>query len=324
MTHAAVRRLTASPTAAEAEGKRKPTTLRTRLRRDGVMIVFALPGMIALLLFHYVALIGNVIAFQDYAPFLGFTGSAWVGLENFAAMASDPAFWHAVINTLEITVLQLLFYFPAPVALALLLNSLLSGRVRRFVQSVVYLPHFIGWVIVVSLFGQMVGGTGVIPRLLADLGVPGVDLMTSPAGFKWLMTAQVIWKDTGWGAIIYLAALLSIETSLYEAASVDGAGPWRRLWHVTLPGLIPITLLLLILRLGQALSVGFEQILLQRDNVGARAGEVLDTYVYFHGVASGQWSQAAAAGLVKGIVGLALVLGANKVAHRFGQAGLYQ
>lgn len=288
------------------------------------MLILVLPGLIALAVFHYVPLLGYVVAFQEYLPFLGVTHSSWVGLANFQAMFADSAFWQAVRNTLEITLLQLVFFFPAPIALALLLNSLMHGRLRRFVQSVVYLPHFIGWVIIVSIFQQVIGGAGVVPRLLGDLGLPSVDLMTSPAAFKWLMTAEVIWKDTGWGTIIYLAALLTIDTSLYEAAAVDGAGRWRRLWHVTLPGIMPITILLLILRLGSALSVGFEQILLQRDGVGPAAGEVLDTYVYYHGIAGGEWGPAAAAGLVKGVVGLALVLGANKLAHVFGQPGVYQ
>ena len=146
--------------------------------------------------------------------------------------------------------------------------------------------------------------------------------MANAALFKWLMVAELIWKETGWGTIIYLAALLSIDITLYEAAAVDGAGSWRRLWHVTLPGLIGVTILLLILRLGQVLSVGFEQILLQRDFVGPEAGEVLDTYVYFHGVVGGQWSVTAAAGLIKGIVGALMVLSADRLARRFGQSGL--
>lgn len=304
--------------------RRRRPSLGGRLRRDWVMMALVLPGLAVLIIFTYVPLLGYVVAFQDYLPFLGITGSTWVGLGNFETMFGDPALWQAVVNTLEITVVQLVFYFPAPIALALLLNGLLSGGLRRLVQSVVYLPHFIGWVIVVSICQQVLGGDGVLPHVLRDVGLPSADLMTSPALFKWLMTAEVIWKDAGWGTIIYLAALLTIDVSLYEAAAADGAGRWGRLWHITLPGIAPITMLLLILRLGNALSVGFEQILLQRDNVGPAAGEVLDTYVYYHGIAGGQWGPAAAAGLVKGVVGLVLVLGANKVAHIFGQPGVYQ
>lgn len=303
---------------------RRRQTVLARLRRDWLMLLLVAPGLAALVVFHYIPLAGYVIAFQEYLPFVGFTDSPWVGLANFSALFASQAFWHSVANTLEIALLQLVFYFPAPIALALALNSLLSGKIRRFVQSVVYLPHFIGWVIIVSLFQQMLGGGGVVPSLLREAGLPAFNMMTSPPAFKWLMTLEVIWKDTGWGTIIYLAALMTIDQNLYEAAAVDGAGRWRRVWHVTLPGIMPITILLLILRLGHALSVGFEQILLQRDNVGPTAGEVLDTYVYFHGIQGGEWGPAAAAGLIKGLVGTALVLGANKLAHLFDQPGIYQ
>jgi len=194
--------------------------------------------------------------------------------------------------------------------------------VRRIVQSIVYLPHFISWVIIVTLFQQIFGGAGLIDHLLRNAGQPGLNIMSSPPLFKWMVTLQFVWKDTGWGTIIYLAALLGIDASLYEAAAVDGAGRWRRLWHVTLPGIVGITLVLLILRLGNILTVGFEQILLQRDGVGPAAGEVLDTFVYYHGIAGGQWGVAAAAGLLKGLFCLLLVLGANKLAHVFGQSGL--
>jgi putative aldouronate transport system permease protein len=161
-------------------------------------------------------------------------------------------------------------------------------------------------------------------HLAHALGLPTGNWMGNPDGFTWLVTAQVIWKDTGFGTIIYLAALLSIDASLYEAAAVDGANRWQRLWHITLPGIVGVTVLLLVLRLGFLLSVGFEQILLQRDAVGPAAGEVLDTYVYFRGIVGGQWGVTAAANLIKGIVGVVLVLSANKIAHLFGQPGVYQ
>ena len=217
-----------------------------------------------------------------------------------------------------------MLYFPAPLCLALMLNSIMSVRVRRFVQNIVYLPHFLSWVIVVALFQEILGGTGVVNHFLRDGGFPIWNVLSEPSAFKWMMVFQLIWKETGWGTIIFLAALLSIDQSLYEAAAVDGANRWQRLWHVTLPGIVAVTILLLILRLGNILSVGFEQILLQRTFVGPEAGEVLDTYVYFNGIVGGQWGMTAAAGLVKGIVGLVLVLTANKIAHRLGQDGVYR
>ncbi|MFF8380672.1 ABC transporter permease [Streptomyces sp. NPDC015661] len=299
-------------------------SLRQRLRRDKVMLLLTLPGLLYFVVFHYVPLLGYVVAFQDYQPYLGYLHSAWAGVENFSSAFADRAFWSATGNTLKIALVQLVFFFPVPIALALLLHSIVSDRVRRFVQSVVYLPHFIGWVIIVSIFQQILGGAGVVPDLLGQLGLPRYDMTTDPDAFPWLLALQVAWKDAGWGTIIMLAALLNIDRGLYEASAIDGAGRWRRLWHVTLPGLSPVIVLLLILNLGQILSVGFEQVLLQRDAVGPDAGEVLDTYVFFHGIQNSEWGTAAAVGLVKAVIGTALVLGANTFAHRLGHEGVYR
>ncbi|MEV4894475.1 ABC transporter permease subunit [Nonomuraea sp. NPDC055795] len=325
---------TSSPPRAAVTPRRVPTgtagaaprklPLRERIRRDRVMLLLTLPGLVYFLLFHYAPLIGYVVAFKDYQPYVGFIDSPWIGLANFELVFGDSRFWTSVVNTLKITLTQLVLFFPAPIALALLLNSVISDKVRRFVQSVVYLPHFIGWVIIVSIFQQILGGAGALPNLLESVGLPRVDVMTNPDTFPLLVTLQVLWKDAGWGTIIFLAALLSINQELYEAAAMDGAGRWRRLWHVTLPGITPIIVLLLILNLGSILSVGFEQILLQRDAVGAESAEVLDTFVYFNGIQDGQWGPAAAVGLIKAIVGAALVLGANKVAHLLGHEGVYR
>ncbi|GIG65222.1 polysaccharide ABC transporter ATP-binding protein [Phytomonospora endophytica] len=303
---------------------RRKLTLVQRLKRDKVMILLAAPGLLYFLVFHYLPMLGNIVAFQDYQPYLGFLDSDWIGLENFTDAFADPRFWSAVTNTLVIALVQLVFFFPAPIALALLLNSVLSSKIRRFVQSVVYLPHFIGWVIIVSIFQQLLGAAGLLPNVLDAIGLPRYDMMTDPDAFPWLVTLQLVWKDMGWGTIIFLAALLSIDPQLYEAAAVDGASRWRRLWHVTLPGITPIIILLLILNLGNILSVGFEQLILQRDNVGAAAGEVLDTYVYFNGIQNGEWGPSAAIGIVKAIFGTALILGANKLAHFFGHEGIYR
>lgn len=281
--------------------------------------------MIFYAIYYYLPILGNIIAFQDYLPFLGIRQSAFNGLANFQAMFQDVNFWYSVINTLEITVLQLIFFFPAPIILALILNSLLSNRIKRIIQSIVYIPHFISWVIVVILFQQIFGGAGLIAQVMRTHGVANpIDIMSSPSLFKPLVTAQVIWKDTGWGTIIFFAAIAAIDVALYEQAAIDGANGFQRIWHVTLPGIIPITVLLLILRIGTILSVGFEQILLQQPAVGNRAGQVLDTYVYFHGIVDGNWGVGAAAGLMKGVVGLLLVLSSNWLAHRLDQGGLYQ
>ncbi|MFF4729529.1 ABC transporter permease [Streptomyces mirabilis] len=283
-----------------------------------------LPGLAYFLVFHYGALLGNVIAFKDYVPFDGVWGSRWVGLDNFRRMFEDGEFWDAVLNTLWISVLQIVFYFPVPLALALLLHSLTRSSIRRFVQSVAYLPHFISWVIVVALFQQVLGDTGMVNSYLGDADLHTVDIIGNPDAFKPLVVAQVIWKDAGWGTIIFLAALSQVDEQQYEAAAIDGAGPWRRFWHVTLPAIRAVIVLLLIMRLGDILSVGFEQMLLQRDAVGPQAAEIIDTFVYYQGIVGGDYGFAAAAGLFKGVVGALLVYAANKVAHRLGEQGVYR
>ncbi|MCL4543172.1 MAG: ABC transporter permease subunit [Chloroflexi bacterium] len=302
---------------------RSKPSLMSRLWQERLLVFLVLPGLIYYLVFFYIPLLGNVIAFQNYQPYLGFQYSPFVGLENFTRMFHNQTFYYALRNTLEITVLQLLLYFPAPIALAVTLHSVLSNRIRRFIQSVVYLPHFISWVIVVIIWQEIFGGAGVLDQLLRLHGVASpLDIMSDPSLFKLLVTAQVIWKEGGWGTIIFLAALTSIDITLYEAAAVDGANAWRRLWSVTIPGIMPIIILLLILRLGTTLSVGFEQILLQQDAVGTRAGEVLDTFVYYHGIVDGNWGMSAAVGLIKGVVGFILVVSTNWLAHRLGQQGV--
>ncbi|MEU7999152.1 ABC transporter permease subunit [Micromonospora sp. NPDC049060] len=304
-------------------------TLRDRLRRDWPLLAMTAPAACLLLVFHYVPTLGNVIAFQDYNPFVGddpleaFLYSEWIGFGNFEALFGDPLFWDAVRNTLTITAFQLVFFFPLPIMLAILLNSLVSGRVRGFVQSVVYLPHFFSWVLVVTFFVQMLGGAGLLAQEMREAGMQPWNVMTKPDTFIVLVTAESVWKDVGWGAIVFLAALSAIDPNLYEAAAADGAGRWRRLWHITLPGLRPVIVLLLIMRLGDALSVGFEQFILQREAVGREAAEVLDTFVYYQAISTQQWGLGAAAGLFKAVVGLVLILTANKVAHRLGEQGVY-
>ncbi|MFF0224231.1 ABC transporter permease [Streptomyces sp. NPDC004629] len=282
------------------------------------------PGVMYFLVFHYGVFFGNIIAFKDYIPFNGFSGSPWAGFRNFTDLFGDSDFWRAALNTVEIACLQLVFFFPAPLALALLLHSLTSNTLRRVVQSIVYLPHFMSWVIVVAMAQQMLGATGVLNSALSGAGLHTVDIIGDPELFKPLTVLEVIWKDCGWGTIIFLAALTQVDDQLYEASAIDGAGPWRRFWHITLPAIRPIVLLLLVMRIGDILSVGFEQILLQRDAVGAQAAEIIDTFVYYKGIVGGNFGYGVAAGLFKGVVGAVLVFTANKVAHRLGEQGVYK
>jgi putative aldouronate transport system permease protein len=303
---------------------------RLRFRRDRVLLLMTLPAVLLILVFNYLPILGNIVAFEDYDPYVSDNGivsmlhSPWVGLENFQQIFADSSFWSAVQNTLVLFFLQLILFFPIPILLALLINSVVRPRVRALSQAILYLPHFFSWVLVIAVFQQLLGGAGLFSQLLRQHGFDGLDVMTDPNTFKFLITAQSVWKDAGWGIIVFLAALSSVSPDLYEAAAMDGAGRWRRMWHVTLPALRPVIALLLVLRVGDALTVGFEQILLQRDAVGPGAAEVLDTFVWWNGVRNQDFGYAAAAGLVKGVISLGLVLAANKVAHLMGEQGVYK
>lgn len=302
----------------------KPQPLRMRWQKDWQRVLMMVPAVSMLLLFFYVPILGNVIAFQDYQPFLGISGSEWVGFDNFTGLLDEPEFLTALKNTMVLALFQLVFFFPVPLFLALMVDSLINHKIKRIFQTIVYLPHFFSWVLVISLFQQTLGGAGVLNNFLRSNGYQPLDIMTNPETFPWLVTFQLVWKDAGWAMIIFLAALANVDVELYEAAASDGAGKWKRMWHVTLPGIRAVVILLLILRIGDILSVGFEQFILQRDNVGPGAAEVLDTYTYYQGVVGGGWSVGAAAGLAKGIVGALLIWGANSLAHRMGEAGIYQ
>ncbi len=291
--------------------------------RDRWMHLFFLPGVLYFVVFIYLPQIGNIIAFKDYSPFLGFRASPWVGFDNFVRIFDDPDFATALKNTLQIEALQLIFAFPAPLGLALLLNSMVGDRIKRTIQSIVYLPHFLSWVIVISLWQQVFGGDGFLNHALRNQGMDTINIMGNPDFFKPLVVLQMIWKEAGWGTILFLAALTKIDVSLYEAAVMDGAGGWRRLRDVTLPGIRPVIVLLLILHLAFALSVGFEQYYLQRNAVGAGAAEVLDTFIYFRGIQSGDWGFATAVGMVRGIVGAILIFAANWVAKKLGEEGIF-
>jgi putative aldouronate transport system permease protein len=297
---------------------------RITLRRDKTLILMTLPAVALLLVFNYLPMVGTVTAFQFYDPLDGIANSQWIGLENFRRLFGDPLFWRALENTLFLSAVQLILFFPIPILLALLLNSVLSSRIRSVIQAITFLPHFYSWVLVVTLFQQMLGGAGLLNHFLRTHELGTWDVMTDPHTFSLLVTSQVVWKDAGWGIIVFLAALAAIDQNLYEAAAADGAGRWRRMWHITLPGMRAIIVLMLVLRLGNALSVGFEQLLIQRYAVGHDAADVLDTFSFFYGIGTQDYSYGAAAGIFKSVISLLLLWGANRLAHRFGEDGLYR
>jgi len=304
--------------------KRRQISFRVRLRRDKSLLLMIAPTVLVLLVFSYLPMFGTVSAFEYYDPIYGFFHSNFIGLQNFTQLFGDSAFWHAFQNTLVLSLVQLVLYFPIPIALAILLNTVLSTRLRSFIQAVVYLPHFFSWVLVITIFNEMLGGAGLLNQFLRRHHMATWDIMTNGSMFKYLITTQAVWKEAGWGIIVFLAALAAIDPALYESAAADGAGRWRRMWHITLPGMRGMVVLMLVLRLGNALNVGFEQMLIQRQAVGPQHAEVLDTFAYYYGITGNNFGYGAAAGLFKGFISLILIFAANKMAHRLGEDGLYR
>lgn len=269
-------------------------------------------------------MIGLLLAFKDYSPFQGFLKSPWVGLKHFQSIFEDAEVIQVIWNTLQISMLQIVFAFPISIILALMLNELRNQLYKRFLQSVVYMPHFLSWVVVVGITVIFLRSEGLINNFLGSfLDMNPIPFLTDPALFKPIVVLQVIWKESGWGTILFLAALSGISPHLYEAAVMDGASRMRQIWHITLPALKSTIVILLILRLGNVMDSGFEQIFLMLNPFNMESGNVLDTYVYFKGIQQANFSFATAVGLFKGIIGLILVVLANRLAKRFGEEGLY-
>ncbi|MBW7456717.1 ABC transporter permease subunit [Paenibacillus sepulcri] len=298
--------------------------LGRRLYRDRSLYLLALPGILFLILFKYVPMWGIVIAFQDYSPFAGILHSPWVGLKHFERFFANPDFWMLFRNTIAINLLSLFLFFPLPILIALMLNELRSVLFKRLVQTVIYLPHFLSWVIIAGLtFFLFAKGEGLVNDILEALGRPRLGVLTNPNAFWLMVTLQSIWKEAGWGTILFLAGIAGINPSLYEAVKMDGAGRLRQMWHITLPGLRSVIVVLFILKLGDMMDVGFEQIFLMYNGAVSNVAEVFDTYVYRLGIKQSQFSYSTAAGLFKSLVGLALVLIGNKVARKFGEEGVF-
>lgn len=283
-----------------------------------------LPGMLYFLVYKYLPMLGLVISFQNYQPFLGVSGSDWVGFDHFERFFNEPTFWLLFRNTLILACYNILFFFPLPIIVALMLNEITRDRVKRTIQTLIYIPHFVSWVVVVGivyLFFTTEGG--LVNELLAYLGFEKIPFLLSETWFRTMIIGEVIWKETGWGTIIFLAALAGVDPSLYEASRIDGAGRWRQLWHITLPAIRSTIVILLILRLGSFLDTGFEQLFLMLNAMNRDVGEVFDTYVYTAGIQQGQYSYSTAIGLFKSVVGLILVVGANYVAKKLDEEGVY-
>ncbi|MFC6086020.1 ABC transporter permease [Sphaerisporangium aureirubrum] len=298
-------------------------TWRQALRRDWQLYTLAILPLLFFLIFRYLPMIGNVIAFRKFRPGGSVLGEEWVGLRYVRMFLSDPTFWHVFTNTLIIGGLTLLFCFPMPIMLALLINEVRHQRLRRFVQSVSYLPHFLSMVVVAGLVFEMLSLDGPVNQLLRAMGDDPVAFIQQAEWFRTIYVSSEMWQTVGWGTILYLAALTTIDDQLYEAARIDGAGRWRQTWHVTLPGIRPTAVTLLILNIGTFMAVGFEKILLLYNPLTFPTADVISTYLYRMGILSNSFSYAAAIGLFEAVIGLTLVLSANLISRRTVGASLW-
>ncbi|MDF2926687.1 MAG: protein lplB [Paenibacillaceae bacterium] len=312
---------TVSP--AGAPSIRKGTTMR-RIVRNRYMYIMVLPGLIYFIVFKYFPMWGLIMSFQDYLPYKGIMGSEWVGFKHFNNLFTDPEFWTIFRNTIVLFLYNLCFYFPVPILLAVMLNEVANAYVKKFIQTIVYIPHFLSWVIVVSItYVMLTMDGGIINQMLVSLGFERVNFLMSSSWFHPIYVVQVIWREAGWGTIVYLAAIASIDPQLYEAARMDGAGRFRQIWNVTLPGIRNVIIVLLILRVGNVMDLSFEHVYLLLNSMNRQVAEIFDTYVYTLGIKQGQYSFSTAVGFFKSFVGLALVMLSNKLAQKFGEEGIY-
>lgn len=302
----------------------KPRKGTHALLRHKTLYLMALPGIVYFLVFKYAPMGGLVIAFQNYMPALGIGGSKWVGFQHFVRFFSQDTFIQLLVNTVTVSLLLLIFSFPMPIILALLLNEVRGRVFKRSVQTIIYLPHFMSWVIVVSIFYVLLTTDGgAINNLIVSAGGKPIPFLTDPNWLRPMYVMQEIWKGAGWGTIVYLAAITAVDTELYEAAEMDGAGRLRQTWHITLPAIRPTIIIMFILAIGDFLELGFEHMFLVLNSLNREVADIFDTYVYTTGIQNGQLSYATAVGLFKGLVGLVLVIMANKLAKRFGEEGVY-
>jgi putative aldouronate transport system permease protein len=302
----------------------RTSELKKRIWKNKWLYVMLLPGVFYFIIFKYIPMFGLAIAFQDYKPFKGIGGSDWVGFKHFERLFTEPDFFSILTNTLLLFGMNILFFFPVPIVLALMLNEVRLSFFKRTFQTLIYLPHFMSWVIIVSIsFVMLTSDGGIVNELLAYFGFEKVNFLLSPEWFRPTYIIQVIWREAGWGTIIYLAAIASVDPGLYEAARMDGAGRLRQVWHITLPAIRSVIIILLILKIGDVLELGFEHVYLLLNSMNRDVAEIIDTYVYTAGLRQGQFSYSTAIGFFKSFIGLVLVMAANRLAKKMGEEGVY-
>ncbi|MEK8131874.1 ABC transporter permease subunit [Paenibacillus filicis] len=302
-------------------------SLGQKLRKDWLrhypLYLIVSPVLIYYLVFHYVPIYGAIIAFKDYVPTKGILGSPWVGFKHFQAFFDSYYFWRILKNTLVISLTSLVFGFPAPILLALLIHEVKSRLFSRFVQTLTYMPHFVSLVVVCGLIIDFTMDNGIVNSVIGMLGGEKATLLNYPSNFVPLYVISEIWQEVGWGSIIYLAAMGSIDPQLYEAATIDGANRWKQTLHVTLPGIAATIIILLILKVGGILSVGYEKIILLYNPAIYETSDVISTFVYRKGLQEFNWSFSSAVGLFNSTINFLLLVGANWVSKKINNSGLW-
>ncbi|OZB98655.1 protein lplB [Paenibacillus sp. XY044] len=315
-----------APAAISASSPGLPASKRrmNNLRKYKALYLISLPGIIYFIVFKYLPLLGSVMAFQNYNIFKGFTGSPWVGFDQFRRMFTYPEFLRILENTVFIGFYDLIFAFPVPIIFALLLNELRKVVYKRILQTVVYLPHFLSWVIIGGIMiGILSPTTGIVNQALNALGLKSIYFLGEDSYIRSILVGTGIWKDSGWGTIVYLAALASINPELYEAARIDGASRWKQTLSITIPAILPTITIMFLLHIGNFLDFGFERVFVFVNSLNESKGDILDTYIYRVGLIDQQYSYTTAIGLFKSVVGLMLVMIGNTLSKRASGEGLY-
>jgi len=287
------------------------------------LYIMMIPVIGYYLIFHYGPMYGAIIAFKDYSPMKGILGSDWVGLKHFEEFFNSYYFLRVLKNTLLISLYTLVFEFPAPIILALLINEVRKRTFKRVVQTITYMPYFISLVVICGIITDFTNADGLINRLIMMLGYDGQAMLQKPELFRPIYVLSEIWQRIGWESIIYIAALMSIDLEQYEAAKIDGASRLKQMFHITLPGLLPIITIMFILRMGNMLNVGFEKIILLYNPVTYETADVISSFVYRKGLLEFGWSYSSAVGLFNSVINLVLLISANYISRRVSQNSLW-
>lgn len=302
-------------------------SLRNRIsiewKKHWCLYIMIIPLILYYFIFHYIPMFGLIISFQNYTPSRGIWGSDFVGLKNFASFFGSPYFWQLLRNTVRISVTQLLFSFPAPIVLALLINEIRSKRFRQVTQTLSYLPHFISLAVVCGMIKDFTLDTGIINDIVAFFGGERKSMLTDPKLFVPIYIVSDVWQHLGWNSIIYISALAGIDQQLYEAAQIDGASKWKQMIHVTLPGIIPTIVIMFLLKIGNVLNVGFEKIILLYNPLTYETADVLSSFIYRRGLQEFNWGYSTAAGMFNSVINTLLLIVANKISSKTAETALW-